>query len=198
LNFEINGNRWWLANKNNLYQELFAYVSALDNRQTYREADNLRFARLYGNYQQMGLGAFNYSRIEASYSVTNRVTLNVIQSLIDTVVSKITKNKPKATFLTSGGDFSLQRKAKKLTKFVEGIYSYSEFYEKAAMAFQDACIFGTGCIKIFIENGQIKTERVIISEIKVDDIEAYYGKPRQIHQEKFIEKSVLKAMFPEL
>jgi hypothetical protein len=99
--------------------------------------------------------------------------------------------------LTSGGDFSLQRKAKKLTKFVEGIYSYSEFYEKATMAFQDACIFGTGCIKIFIENGQIKTERVIISEIKVDDIEAYYGKPRQLHQEKFIEKSVLKAMFPE-
>jgi hypothetical protein len=197
LNFEINGNRWWLASKNNLYQELFAYVSALDNRQTYREADNLRFARLYGNYQQMGLGAYNYSKIEASYSVTNRVTLNVIQSLIDTVVSKITKNKPKATFLTSGGDFSLQRKAKKLTKFVEGIYSYSEFYEKAGMAFQDACIFGTGCIKIFIENGQIKTERVIISEIKVDDIEAYYGKPRQIHQEKFIEKSVLKAMFPE-
>ena len=197
MNFEINGNRWWLASKNNLYQELFAYVSALDNRQTYREADNLRFARLYGNYQQMGLGAYSYSRIEASYSVTNSVTLNVIQSLIDTVVSKITKNKPKATFLTSGGDFSLQRKAKKLTKFVEGIYSYSEFYEKATMAFQDACIFGTGCIKIFIENGQIKTERVIISEIKVDDIEAYYGKPRQLHQEKFIEKSVLKAMFPE-
>jgi len=197
LNFEINGNRWWLASKNNLYQELFAYVSALDSRQTYREADDLRFARLYGNYQQMGLGAYSYSRIEASYSVSNRVTLNVIQSLIDTVVSKITKNKPKATFLTSGGDFSLQRKAKKLTKFVEGIYSYSEFYEKATMAFQDACIFGTGCIKIFIENGQIKTERVIISEIKVDDIEAYYGKPRQIHQEKFIEKSVLKAMFPK-
>jgi hypothetical protein len=197
LNYEINGSRWWLANKNNLYQELFAYVSALDNRQTYREADNLRFARLYGNYQQMGLGAYTYSRVEASYAVTNRVTLNVIQSLIDTVVSKITKNKPKATFLTSGGDFSLQRKAKKLTKFVEGIYSYSEFYEKATMAFQDACIFGTGCIKVFIENGEIKTERVIISEIKVDDIEAYYGKPRQLHQEKFIEKSVLKAMFPE-
>ena len=197
MNFEINGNRWWLASKNNLYQELFAYVSALDSRQAYREADDLRFARLYGNYQQMGLGAYSYSRIETSYSVSNRVTLNVIQSLIDTVVSKITKNKPKATFLTSGGDFSLQRKAKKLTKFVEGIYSYSEFYEKASMAFQDACIFGTGCIKIFIENGQIKTERVIISEIKVDDIEAYYGKPRQIHQEKFIEKSVLKAMFPK-
>ena len=114
MHSEINGSRWWLANKNNLYQELFAYVSALDSRQQYREADNIRYARLYGNYEMIGLGAFNYSRIESSYNVTNRVTLNVIQSLIDTVVSKITKNKPKATFLTSGGDFSLQRKSNNL------------------------------------------------------------------------------------
>ena len=127
MHSEINGSRWWLANKNSLYQELFSYVSALDGRQQYRASDNLRFTRLYGNYEQMGLGAYNYSRVEASSGVSNRVTLNVIQSLIDTVTSKITKNKPKATFLTSGGDFSLQRKAKKLTKFVEGIYSYSDF-----------------------------------------------------------------------
>ena len=197
MHSEINGSRWWLANKNNLYQELFAYVTALDSRQQYRETDNIRYARLYGNYDQVGLGAYNYSRIESSYNTTNRVTLNVIQSLIDTVVSKITKNKPKATFLTSGGDFSLQSKAKKLTKFVEGIYSYTDFYAKASMAFQDACIFGSGCIKIYIEDGQIKTERVIIDEIKVDDVESYYGKPRQMHQCKYIEKSVLKAMFPD-
>ena len=91
MHSEINGNRWWLANKNNLYQELFAYVGALDSRQRYRETDNIRYARLYGNYDQVGLGAYNYSRVESSYNTTNRVTLNVIQSLIDTVVSKITK-----------------------------------------------------------------------------------------------------------
>lgn len=193
---EINGNKWWLANKTNLYQELFAYVSKLDSKQQYRAADNLRFARLYGNFDYFGLNALNYYRAESSYNVTNRVTLNVIQSMIDTVVSKITKNKPKATFLTSGGDFSLQTKAKKLTKFVEGIYSYTDFYEKATMAFQDACIFGTGCLKVFIEEGQIKTERVFIDEIKVDDVESFYAKPRQIHQVKYVQKSVLKEAFP--
>ena len=99
MNFEINGNRWWLASKNNLYQELFAYVSALDNRQTYREADNLRFARLYGNYDLSGLDVANYSRIETSYNTVNRVTLNIVQSMVDTVVSKITKNKPRAKFI---------------------------------------------------------------------------------------------------
>ena len=196
MHSEINGQKWWLARKKDLHQELFAYVSKLDQRQQYRTADNLRYARLYGNFDYMGLNALNYSRVVTSYNVTNRVTLNVVQSMIDTVVSKITKAKPKATFLTSGGDFSLQSKAKKLTKFVEGIYSYSDFYEKASIAFMDACIFGTGCLKIYIENSEIKVERVFIEEIKIDDVEAYYSKPRQMHQEKWIQKSVLKESFP--
>ena len=64
------------------------------------------------------------------------------------------------------------------------------------MAFQDACIFGTGCLKIFIEDGEIKTERVMIEEIKIDDVESFYAKPRQIHQVKYVQKSVLKETFP--
>ena len=194
---EINGTRWWTAKNKDLYQELFAFVSALESRQQYRTADNLRFARLYGNYDLSGLDVVSYSRSENSYNTVNRVTLNIVQSMIDTVVSKITKNRPKATFLTSGGDFTLQTKAKKLTKFIEGIYSYSDFYEKAALAFTDACIFGTGCVKIYIERGEIKVERVFIEEIKVDDVECYYSKPRQMHQEKYVHKDVLQQMFPK-
>ena len=194
---EINGNRWWLAKRSDLYQELFAFISALQSRQAYRTADNLRYARLYGNYDLSGLDVANYSRIEPSYNTVNRVTLNIIQSMVDTVVSKITKNKPKATFLTSGGDFSLQSKAKKLTKFVDGQFENMDFYSKAVLAFTDACIFGTGCIKFFIKNGQLYAERVFIEEIKVDDIECYYAQPRQMHQEKYIHKDVLQQMFPK-
>ncbi len=193
---EINGNKWWLANRDNLYQEVFAFVSRLDDNQRYRSFDNLRYARLYGNFDYMGIDAYTYARVETAWSASNRVTLNVVQNMIDTVVSKITKNRPKAQFLTSGGDFSLQTRAKKLTKFVEGIFSYDEFYDKAALAFLDACIFGTGCIKIYQENGQIKSERVFIEEIKIDDIESYYAKPRQMHQVKYVHRDVLKAMFP--
>ncbi|MAC53486.1 MAG: hypothetical protein CME31_13180 [Gimesia sp.] len=188
--------RWWEASRTNLFSDVFAYLKALNDKQDYTTALNLVYARLYGNYQMYGLDAYNYARVETS-AASNRVTLNVIQNMIDTVVSKITKNKPRATFLTSGGDFSLQSKAKKLTKFVEGIFSYTEFYDKAAFAFLDSCIFGTGCIKIFEENGQIKTERVFINEIKIDDNEAFYSKPRQLHQEKMMNKEVLKQMFPD-
>ncbi len=157
--------RWWEASRTNLYSDVFAYLKALNDKQDYTTALNLVYARLYGNYQMYGLDAYNYARVETSANV-NRVTLNVIQNMIDTVVSKITKNKPRATFLTSGGDFSLQSKAKKLTKFVEGIFSYTEFYDKAAFAFLDSCIFGTGAIKIFEEDGQIKTEEFLLMKLK--------------------------------
>lgn len=169
----------------------------LDQQQSYRQTDNLRYMRLYGNTEFMGVNAYNYMRTEASYAVQNRVTLNVIQSMIDTVTSKLGKNKPRPYFLTDDGDFTLKRRAEKLTKFCEGQFYATDFYAIAQQARQDACIFGTGCVKIFRDGDQIKAERTFIDEIKIDDTEAYYGKPRQLHQNKWIHKDVVAQMFPK-
>lgn len=190
---------WWKTNKNQAHNDVFPYLRQLDNSQGYKQQDNLRNMRLYGNMEFSGISAFNYARTEPTYNVQNRVTLNVVQSMIDTVVSKITKNKPRPYFLTNNGDWSLQRKAEKLTQFSEGQFYGTDFYAKASVAFKDACIFGTGCLKIFrggTDNAEIKVERVFIDEIMVDDKEAYYGEPRQLHQRKWVHKDVLKAAFP--
>ena len=188
---------WWKDSKDQIHESVFQYIQFLDRNQDYRTQENLKNMRLYGNFDMMGTRAYSYMRTESSYSIQNRVTYNVVQSMVDTVVSKITKNKPKPTFLTSGGDFSLQRRAKKLTKFSEGQFQNTDFYSKASIAFLDSCIFGTGCLKIFKQNNEIKVERVFIEEIVVDDSESLYGDPRQMHQTKFIHKDVLKDMFPK-
>lgn len=193
----LDKDKWWLSKGNDLAQNVTAFVSHNDKQQSYRSSDNLKFARLYGNYEILGLDAYSYSRTNTSYNTTHRVTLNVIQSMIDTVVSKITKNKPRPNFLTEGGDFSLQQKAKRLTKFVDGIYGSTNYYQHAEKAFLDACIFGTGAVKVFTANGEIKCERVFIEEIKVDDTESYYSEPQQLHQVKYVHKDVLMAMFPK-
>ena len=193
-----NGMTWWKSpNKSDIHTNVFAYVGHLDRDQAYKSADNLRYMRLYGNYELLGLDSYSYTRVESSNSVSHRVTLNVVQSIIDTVISKMAKNKPKPTFLTDGGDWSLQRKAKKLTKFVEGVFNSSDFYKLALQAQKDACIFGTCALKFFKHEGNIKCERVFIDEIKVDDQEAFYSKPRQLHQVKYVHKSVLTEMFPD-
>lgn len=194
---DYNYRHWWKSPKKQTHENVFQYIEHLDQSQTYRSSDNLRYMRLYGDYAMMGLDSYSYSRIETSHNVNHRVTLNIVQSMIDTVVSKVTKSKPKPTFLTDGGDWGLQQKAKKLTKFCEGIFQDTDIYREATMAFQDSCIFGTGCLKIFKDGPDIKVERIMIEEIKTDDAEAFYGKPRQIHQVKYIHKDVLKQMFPD-
>lgn len=197
MHTDMNGTYWWKTDKDSIYQEVFAFLGHLENEQAYRTQDNLRYARLYGNYEMIGMDAHNYSRVETSYFTTHRVTLNVIQSMIDTVVSKITKNKVKPMFLTDNGEWDLQQKAKKLTKFVEGVFYDCDYQRASAKAFKDACIFGTGAVKVFTKNGQVKAERAFIEELKIDDVEGYYGEPRGIHQVKYIHKDVLKGMFPD-
>lgn len=186
-------NYWWKNKKPN--EDIFAYMRRLDALQGKIKGDNLRYMKLYGNYESTGPGAYNYYRAETSSSMQNRVTLNIVQSMVDSVVSKITKQKPRPYFLTDGGDFSLQRRAKKLTQFIEGAFYSTDFYRKAEMAFTDACIFGTGAVKLFIQDNELKAERVFIDEILVEDMDSFYGEPRQMHQKKWIHKDVLKQTF---
>jgi len=190
------GLHWWLEDDQNIHNAVFGHVQYLTTSQAYRSVDNIRNMRLYANYDVVSLSSYNHSRVDSMNNTTHRVTLNVIQSMIDTVVSKITKNKPKPTFLTDGADWELQQKAKKLTKFCEGVFYGAKVYQEATKAFIDACIFGTGAVKFFACDGEIKCERVLIDEILTDDVESYYGKPRTLHQTKFIHKDILKEMFP--
>ncbi len=188
-------NSQWFKKKSKVHESIFGYVKYLDSHQSHIQIDNIKNMRLYGNHEYMGTGSNNIARSETS--IQNRVTLNIVQSMVDTAVSKITKQRPRPYFLTDDGDFTLKRKAEKLTKFSEGQFYSTSFYELATSAYRDAGIFGTGCIKIFIEDDKIKAERVFIDEIKVDEKEAYYGEPRQLHQTKWIHKDVLMAAFPK-
>lgn len=194
---QTNNYYWWDRPEKDVYKDVFQYVKHIRKNQDYRHTSNRKYLRLYSNYDVLDLKHYNYFRDEAASSVQNRVTLNVVQSMIDTVVAKITKNKPRPQFLTEAGDFALQQKAKNLSQFVYGQFHSTKFYRKAEQAFRDSCIFGTGAVKIFHKNGKMCAERIFIDEIIVDDAESLYGEPRQMHQIKQIHKDVLKTLYPK-
>lgn len=189
--------QWWAVDEREVAHSVFEYLNLLDNQQAYRQEENYKFLRMYGNQNLDFLRGYTPARATDYTSVQNRVTLNVVQSMVDTVVSKIGKNKPRPQVMTEDGDFSQQRRAKKLSQFIEGQFYASEFYAKSAIAFLDACIFGTGCLKVYKKDGAICVDRVFIDEIKVDDRECMYGEPLQMHQEKWLHREVLIAMFPD-
>lgn len=187
---------WWKNNKGDIHKSIYEHVTFLEKEQSYRNDNNLKFLRLYGNAEIIGMGLTGYSRVETPAGIQNRVTLNIIQSMCDTVTAKIAKNTPRPMFLTSGGDWSIQRKAKKLNKFCEGQFYSTQIYEYGKRIFLDSTIFGTGVLKIFRKGNKICVERVFPNEIIVDDAEAIYGDPRTLHQVKWVHKEVLKAQYP--
>src|SRR6478609_3503378 len=112
-------NMWWKSEDKDLASSVFAYVGRLANEQAYVSDSNYRNMRLYGNVEPYALRGYAGYRAEQTSGIAHRVTLNIVQSMVDTVVSKITKNKPRVTFLTDGGEWDQQTRAKKLTQYID-------------------------------------------------------------------------------
>ena len=111
---------WWDAPDKESHVYIFNLVHRLRNEQEYLQSENLQHFRLYNDENYGGLGPAGISRPLNAGVDRRRVTLNVIKSMCDTVSAKIAKQRPKATFLTSGGDWAQQRKAELLDKFCQG------------------------------------------------------------------------------
>ena len=187
---------WWNEKDDKIHNGVFEVVNFLTKNQRFREESNLRYMRLYSNMEVLGLTAARYAQ-NSSRSIETTLKLNVIQSACDTVTNKIAKNKPKPTFLTDAGNFSDQKKARLLEKFIDGMFYQLKLYEQGPKIFLDGCVFGSGFAKFYIEEGKMKCERVFPAEIVIDDAEAVYGSPRQLHQKKVISRDVLMTLYPD-
>lgn len=83
-----------------------------ESHQLYTNSRDITFSPTYG--------AFRYSTIQATTIMPRQYSsLNAIASCVDTVVSKVAgTSKPGVEFITDGGDFDMQLKAKDLNIFV--------------------------------------------------------------------------------
>ncbi len=189
--------RWWKLNQAEMPAAISGIVNFLQQHQGVRMTQNLVSARLYGNLSLIGLNGITYSKVASVAPASkDRISYNVVQSCIDTVTAKIAKNKPKPLFLTSGGDYRVQRRAKKLDKFIDGVFYENHAYDLGTEIFRDAAVWGTGIIHVYQEAGRVRYERVIPQELYVDEVEGFYAKPRQIHRVKNIDRQVLLDLFP--
>jgi len=193
----LKSSMWWLRDKHEVYIDIFEIVNKIHMQTEERRERNLRSLRLYGNQDLIGLAPYSFSTSAVPSLPENRVKINIVSSMVDTVSAKISKMKPRITFLTSGGDFSSQENAKKLNKFTLGVFYKNNIYKHHQDAFKDAAVFDIGALKHFIDGNEIKTERVLATELYVDDIDAMYGTPQNLYQVKYLHKEVLKKMFPE-
>lgn len=185
----MNTHFWWNQEKN-AHLDIFDLVKTIDSVQAGEASNTLKNYRLYGNMDSIGMDWFNYNRT-TTQSMNSKVKLNIVQSMCDTVTNKITKNKPRVKFLTSGATPSLQKASKNLEKFTDGIFYKLKLYNKMQIAFKDAAIDGTGWVKFWRDEADIKCERNLPIELVIDDNEALYGNPQNLYQKKWVSKEQL-------
>lgn len=189
--------RWWDQSDDDMPAAIAAVVNSLAQADSRRQTQYQTSVRLYGNMALMGVNGLSYAKVTNSQAPSrDRISYNVVQSAIDTVVAKMSKNKPKPLFLTSGGNWKLQKRAKNLDKFVDGIFYENKAYVLGLNGLRDGGIVGDGVVQVMEQNGRVKFERVLASEMYVDQVESFYGYPRQLHRAKNVDRSVLIDRFP--
>ena len=188
---------WWKKRLGSpLHDEIFKYVEHLkDIAATEKAKDKVHSVLYHNDYVFSGPYAAALRLLSAKGF--SPVRLNVSKNIVDTLTAKIGKNHPAIKCATDGAEWSFRLKGKRIGKFVNAKLDETAFTRIAPLLFRDACIRGTGIVKISTENGEILPERVEKDDLLVDPLEARYGKPRQLHQTYFIAREVVMELFPE-
>lgn len=191
---------WWLE-KNSDKAAAYMLTSAayLKEGQAYRYRQAAVYARLYGNQSLYSFAGNNISKMDQTFGLPQeRPTFNLIQSVVDTLVSRISQSRPQPVFLTDNGDYKERNLAKQLNNFIQGEFYQTKAYELSTIALRDALVEGTGVLHTFeTEDNKVGLERVLLTELLIDPNEAMYGEPRQLYRMKLVDRDVLLANFPE-
>lgn len=189
---------WWKADTaEDRAAALVRTAESLKEQQSERSMLNLMHARLFGNNDITSFAGRTYSSTLVQNSQT-RIAVNIIASCVNTLASKIAKSKPRPSCQTSGGSWSMQQKAQRLNAFLEGVFYEAKFYTVAAMQFICALVFGTGALKVFLnDEDRLEIENVFIDDLFVDDVDGRNGRPRQLFQKHIIPKDVLVEQYGE-
>lgn len=127
-----------------------------------------------------------------------RARANVVRNATETVVSRVAANQPKPWFVTVGGNWKSQRRAKKRTRFVEGDWERIGADRLRRDMILDAGIYGTGVIKVVpdFEKGSVEWARVWCGDVFTHKREERAGCIRTMYQIAFVDREVAKSRWP--
>lgn len=196
---EVKGYQWWRAgSKRDMAEQLLTTAVFLKDQQNYRYRQAGIFARLYGNLPLFNVVGSTLNKIDMRNNLpVDRPTMNVVQSCVDTLVSRITQSRPRPVFLTDNSDYKERNLAKRLNNFIVGELYQCKGYELGELMLRDASVLGTGIIHDFEKDKRVALERVLEPELLVDQNDSLYGNPRQLYRVKLVDKGMLQDALPE-
>lgn len=188
--------QWQLVPEAQLATSVWGVAKRIESNLLWRRQMMLRNARVYQNMALSGFGFGEYGK-PLVRGQDQQLTFNVTRSCVDTAAAKISKTKPRPLFLTDGGDWSLERRAKGMTAYLDALFDASKNYPAMQRQFLDAAVYGIGAKLWYIDDGEVKQERIAPNELLIDDDDARRGEPRQMHRARPVLADKLIEMFPK-
>lgn len=185
---------WWLADtEEQLAKELVSTAAYLKvNGQDYVRQSAVS-VRLYSGLSVYSYAGSNVSQMDRTRTLPeDRPTFNLIQSCTDTLVSRLSQNRPEPKFLTDGADYKQRHLAQKLNQFILGEFYQTKAYDKVVKMLRDSIVIGDGWLKVYEgEDGRVAIDRVLDVDIIMDDNDSLNGSPTTLYQVKLVNRDKL-------
>lgn len=194
--------QWWESDSEEFSPDqragaMFEHARNIELRHQEQHENNLLYAQMYSNRElpsfDWGLGV----SYEVSLSPISRLSENLSLSIVDTFVSQIGKNRPKASVVLRGAPWSLRRAARSLDRWLYSAFLMLGLYRKGKAVFRDAAIFGFGCARVDTDSrGRLQVDRVFPDDILVDQRECLSGQdPVHVFVRRVMTYAEAKARF---
>ena len=128
----------------------------------------------------------------------NALTFNVLQSSLDTLLSKIGKNKLLPRIITTNAKWAKKEQATKAEKFVRGLFRQLDVAKNMEKVLFSSLLHGDGFLKVVIEEGSISLEPCLSEDVLVDFADGMYGTPECMFHVKWESLDKMIADYPEM
>ena len=125
------------------------------------------------------------------------LTLNVTASCVETVASKVTKAKPRITFLTKNADREKREVARKLDNWILKIFKKTKVWKEGSEAFKSGCVAGLGILKVYVMNDKVKIKKIPLFDFFCDNAHKGKTKPDTAGEKKSLFLYDLIKMYPD-
>lgn len=171
---------WWEVDRGKpekVAKTVIETVQDIERRQSSIYLGNQRHARIYAGYLPSGL---NWSAGPGSNQrMPFAATKALVRSVCDTATALISRFRPKASFITLGADWDVQKQAEDMDIFLSGAYERGGLYPTAGRSFHDTTVFGTGLWKLVPRSRDddwwVSYNRVLPDDFVVDEDECREG-----------------------